>query len=113
MIFCKNKKDERDISRLDTRLRVILSVYEFLAWTLYGDDVVITSIYRNDQSTHNSPPPYRFLDIGILEKGKEKGSRHIADVINVAFPYGKPGYITALVHGGTALHTHLQQKLGD
>lgn len=102
----KQGVDEREISKLDLRLTRILQLYIYLAYWMYGDSVVVTSIAREDTSTHANPPPYRFIDLAILEKGGVEGSRLLASIVNsmVRRSDAKP---TAMVHG-RVLHTHLQ-----
>lgn len=98
---------QRDMSKLDIRLKRMVLLTEQLAWWLYLDDIVVTSIVRST-GTHASPPPYRFIDLGILERGGMKGSETIRQTLNFLFPRsdGKPT-VPDLRHG-TAPHLHLQ-----
>ena len=106
MIIAKKGVDLRELTKVDRKLRMMVDVYAFLAKTLYGDDIVITSIWRDQAgSTHKY---WRAVDIAILQSGMEN-SKHLRHVMNLLFPYGDSIHQTvpALDHG-TAPHTHLQ-----
>lgn len=111
MLLFKEGVDSREFSKLDIRLkRIVWCMEEIAKWTSM-DDLVVTSIHRNDQSTHRNPPPYRFIDIAILENGGMKGSERLRKAINELFPYGVAGYQTVpeLRHGN-APHLHIQVR---
>lgn len=109
MIIYKKGVDPRELSRIDPKLRRILEIYVAMAWFLFGDDVVITSIWRNDRSsTHYW---YRAVDIAILHRGGISGSERLRQSINVLVPYGDGVHetVSELRHG-TAPHSHLQTR---
>jgi hypothetical protein len=101
------------------RLHQILEVMSFLAFTWYGDDIVITAIYdpHHPGSTHRlKERKFRFVDLSVLKSGGQIGSERLRNTINVAYSYdGKPGLLTipALNHTNqkspsTADHFHVQ-----
>lgn len=107
----KYPQNQREFSRLDYRLKRIINVMMPMALWVFMDELVITSIYRNDGSTHSQRPPYRFVDVAILETGGLEGSEKMRSAINILFPYGKEGFetIPPLRHGN-APHFHIQCK---
>lgn len=112
-IVFKESGMQREFAQLDPRLLRIVEFYSEVAWLLYRDILVVTSIYRNDSSTHSGPKPYRFIDFAILENGGRDGSELLRKIINLAFPYNVDrSHETCpdLDHPGTAPHTHLQVK---
>ena len=111
MILFKDPDKQRQYSRLHTKVKQITSTLAYLAKDLYGDDLVVTSIYREkDGSVHKH---YRGIDIAILDKGGTDGSERIRRAINILYPYdvnrGKLDTIPVLNHG-TAPHFHVQCK---
>lgn len=111
MILFKEHHLQREFLRLDPRLYKIIYTMEKVAKCIWGDGLLVTSIYRNDNSTHNCPPPYRFIDIAILEHGGIMGSETLRKAINILFPYGKEGYETIpVLRHGTAPHFHVQVR---
>jgi hypothetical protein len=90
----------------------------------FKNDVIIDNIYRSDVRQREIlkklgikyyPSPhsdYRGLDF-IIKNCGEKEHKECANYINELYPYGKPGYLTALDHNiGLGLHIHLQVKPG-
>jgi len=114
MIIFKDGVTPRQFTELDVRLKRIVWTMEQMAKWAFMDDLVVTSISRNDASTHSSTngPPWRFIDIAILNNGGMNGTERVRKAINELFPYGVRGYqtIPELRHG-TAPHAHLQIKL--
>jgi len=111
MLIHKDPLKQREITQCDPRLRKILSVINILMWLMWGDDCVVTSVYRNDVTTHSNPPPYRFLDVAIPPIDGIRRAEVIRQVINILFPYGAPGYQTIPeIRHGTAPHLHVQVR---
>ena len=114
IILFKDPTMQREFAKVVPRLRFLVKIYASLAWLLYGDAIVITSIYRptNEASLHAH---WRAIDIGILEHGGMRGSELLRSLINMRYPYGRGNdgkikdSIPELRHG-TSPHTHLQCK---
>lgn len=112
MLF-KYPEKMRELVYLDSRARVILHVYAYLAKVLYSDLIVITKIWAPDKGS----PHYwhRAIDVAILEQGGITGSELLRTAINLLFPYGlksdgKPGETIPPLRHGTAPHTHIQVR---
>jgi len=119
MIYFKDGVSARGFTKVDIRLKRIVWCMEAMAKWMSLDELVITSIHRNDRSTHGQPPPYRFVDVAVLVNGGMGGSERLRRAINDLFPYGgKPGLqtIPELRHASTVsgkvmpAHFHLQVK---
>jgi len=108
---------------LSFRLKLI---FQWAAWYIinkYNKFVEVTECYRSDADHRDLlkrlnrdyyPSPhsdYRGLDF-IIEDGKVLEYEDVEETINLVFPYGKPKYKTALYHGGTGYHIHLQVAPG-
>jgi len=111
MILFKDPDKQRQYAKLNKKLKRIVRTLEYLAEDLYGDDIVITSIFREQEgSVHRY---YRGVDIAILEIGGMDGSERIRRAINILYPYDmnrlKVLTVPILTHG-TAPHFHLQVK---
>src|SRR3990167_7815221 len=108
-IVFKDPLMQREFAQIDQRLMRIVEFASEAAWLLYRDLLVITSIRREDDSTHHSPKPYRFIDIAILENGGMDGSELLRKIVNMTFPYDpmrrEMETILPLRHG-TAPHIH-------
>ena len=109
----KDKVVQREFAQLDTRLMHVIDFMSEVAWVLWRDILVITSIKRNDGTTHDGPKPYRFIDLAILEHGGVDGTRMLRDMTNTAFPYDtlRPHMETVdKLRHGTAPHMHVQVR---
>lgn len=113
-ILFKDADTQREFALIDPKLRFLTFVYAALAWLLYGDAIVITSIIRlgDKGSLHYWK---RALDIAILENGGVAGSEFLRGIINARYPYGlkndgTAGETVPELRHGTAPHTHLQCK---
>ena len=112
-IFKDYQRDARDFTMVHPYLLVIMEYIRFNAWLLYNDHCVITSIYRNDGSTHDTKPPYIRSDIAIPYKAGVEGAEKIRTLTNIAFPYGKKlngkdGETVIPLDHGTGPHLHVQ-----
>lgn len=113
VILFKDPTMQREFSKIVPALRYLISVYASIAWILYGDAIVITSIYREGSgSLHGF---WRAVDIAILENGGMTGSEMLRKIINIRFPYGlgtdgRPRSTIPELRHGSAPHTHLQSK---
>jgi len=110
MIVFKNPEDQKDFRDLDYRLMAIVGYAERLAWALEMEPLTITSIRRDDGTTHSCPPPYRFIDWGLFRRIDNEWFRAL---INKKFPYGlkqngDPGETIVPLRHGTAPHFHAQ-----
>lgn len=108
MILFKRPEHQRQYGQLDNRLYAIIEIMKSIAWNKYGDHLVVTSIYRNDHSTHSNPKPYRFIDFAILENGDLLGSENIRVIINHLFQRKDSKKTIPELHHGTAPHIHVQ-----
>ena len=108
MIIFKNPDDQKDFRYLDSRLMYIVDYASRLAWAMEKEPLTITSIVRNDRSTHNQSRPYRFIDWGVFEHIDNEWFR---DYLNKRFPYGsgRKQTVPPLDHG-TAPHFHCQVR---
>lgn len=113
MILFKDPNMQRDFAKIDPSLRAVIAYMESYAYGHWYDDLVVTSIYRDQEgSTHKY---WRAVDIAILEHGE---SEQLRTSVNTRFPYdlARPEYqtIPKLRHG-TAPHFHIQvrQKLEE
>ena len=108
MILFKHPEKQRDFARIDTRLREIVQFMDAYAYSTWRDDLVVTSIFRDDP---NSVHAYgRGIDLALLIKGNSEQLRRI---VNQKFDYdlARPELetIPALRHG-TAPHFHVQVR---
>lgn len=113
-ILFKDPSMQREFSQLDQRLLRIVHFMAAVAWVLYRDLLVCTSIYRNDESTHKTTKPYRFIDFAILENGGMEGSEMLRRLVNIAFRYDqfRPEMETIVpLDHGNAPHIHTQVKV--
>jgi len=114
MIIFKDGVTPRQFTELDVRLKRIVWAIEQMAKWAFMDDLVVTSLARRDASTHSftKGPPWRFIDLAILNNGGMNGTERVRKAINELFPYGVRGYqtIPELRHGGTGPHMHVQVK---
>ncbi len=108
MIIFKHPEDMDEFRDIDPRIMTILRRMEEIAWALEREPLTVTSIRRDDGSTHSAPAPYRFLDVGLF---KRINNEWLRKWINGKFPYGKSGYVTIppLRHG-TSPHYHVQVR---
>lgn len=115
-IIFKNPEIQREYAKMHPKLRFLSSVLANLAWTLYGDVLVVTSIIRpEDQGS------LHFwglaVDFAILENGGVEGSEFLRLIMNTCFPYGlgndgQPRETIPELRHGSAPHLHLQCKKG-
>jgi len=89
MILYKNDGLKAEFENINSRLLKVVRMLEHIAFETYGDALLVTSIYRNDRTTHNCAIPYRFIDIAVLNNGGMRGSRVCRKALNLLFPYGK------------------------
>jgi len=108
MILFKHPEKQREYAELRPELRKVVREIERVAWEKFGDEIVVTSMYRGD-SSKSVHAWYRGIDIAILEHGGLEGSEWVRSYINQKYPYGKLGCETVppLDHG-TAAHLHVQ-----
>ena len=109
-VLFKDPSMQREYSQLHPRLRLVVEVMGYLAMRIFGDVLVVTSIKRNDGSTHANPPPYRFIDFAILENGGIAGTEILRDVINILFPRTDGRDTIVELRHGTAPHAHVQVR---
>lgn len=121
MINFKNESDRAHFQDLHPKLKEIVGHMEFYA-DLIGVNLVVTSIVRNDGTTHQQTPPYRFIDIRS-NNFPDKEAEKLRQIINRFYPYGltskgkKTDTIVALNHSdtsptATAEHFHVQVPRG-
>lgn len=120
MIQFKNEEDRKYWPDLHPKLKEIVLHVEYLA-NLWGvEEIVVTSIVRNDGSTHQQSKPYRFIDVRSNNFPVNR-REELRQIINHFYPYGltsagKPtDTIVALNHADTspeftAEHFHIQVK---
>lgn len=108
ILLFKNPQDQKDYRDVDVRVTKIIHYMAHVAWALEEEPTTVTSIRRDDDSTHRFGPPYRFVDLGLYRRVNNEWMRAW---INKRFPYGKNRIetIPALRHG-TAPHYHVQVK---
>jgi len=108
MILFKEPKDQKDFRYIDARLMFIVNYSSELAWALEQEPLTITSVLRNDGSTHETAR-YRVIDWGMFKRIDNEWFR---DHLNKKFPYGgRPGIQTiAPLNHGTAPHFHAQVR---
>lgn len=117
MIKFKEESSKAEFQKLAPRLKQLVGFIHDYAQIFHGEDIVITDIFRNDASTHNQKPPFRFIDIRIIKDLET--SEKLRQFINKIFPYGlnskgKPAEtIVPLDHSATspeftAPHLHVQ-----
>lgn len=108
MILFKDPRIQRELSKVDARLRDIITFMEWYAYETWKDDIVITSIYRPKKGSVHAL--YRGIDIALLVHGD---SEQLRRAVNYKYPYdvARPSLetIPALDHG-TAPHIHVQVK---
>lgn len=111
MIIFKSLEDRRDFTKVNKKLKRIVNIISNICDDVWSDDIVVTSIVRNDASTHNQKEPYRFIDLAIPYHAGIDGAEALRNFINKVFPYDlsrpKKETIPALDHG-TAPHLHIQ-----
>lgn len=108
MIYYKEKYLKVEFEKLNDKLIAIMEAMSNLVEAKYGDDVTITSVYREDlKSSHMY---FRAVDasVRLLE---HKKCKYIEHLINIVFPYDKIYYQTAIYHNaGSGWHFHIQVK---
>ena len=112
-IFFKDGVVEREFTQLDSRIYTPIEYMSQMAWLMSEDFLVVTSIKREDSSTHSQKMPYRFIDFAILYHGGIVITEGLRGVVNKRFVYDKKrpklDTIPELRHGD-APHMHLQIK---
>lgn len=113
VLFKNYNRDARHFTMLHPRLAQIINFMSEVAWALWKDHLLVTSIYRDDKSTHNQKPPFLRIDIALLEKGGNSGSELMRKIVNIVFPYGKMqsgklGETIVPLDHGSGPHMHIQ-----
>ena len=107
MIIFKDGVDEREFELLDRRLAKIVEVMETVAWVMNRVPLVVTSVARDDSSTHRNPPPFRFIDIALLSFGDSEALRV---AVNRLFPRDDGRDTIVQLRHGSAPHFHVQVR---
>ena len=107
----------RELEAVDPRLLEVVEFMVVVAWLRWKQHLRITSIKRNDGSTHSTAAPYRFMDLSLMDNGDNETLRAIT---NKAFQYDEarpkmetvPPLRHASVVSGkiTPAHFHVQVK---
>ena len=105
MILFKHFYFPPQFEKLDPRLRQIIDTMENLMWSRWHCDLLVTSIYRNDESYHRFGPPYRFIDLSLMERGNNELVR---EIVNKLYPRADGKKTIPDLRHGTAPHFHVQ-----
>lgn len=106
MILFKTENLPREFEKLHAGLREKVEVLSAIAWARWRYDILVTSIARDDTSTHSNPPPYRFIDLSLIEGD---GNELIREIMNKLYPRDDGKETVVPLNHGTAPHIHLQQ----
>lgn len=115
MLKFKNESDFQYWPDVAPKLKEIILKMDAIAQLWGIEDLVITSIVRSDESTHNQQKPYRFVDVRS-KNFPEKRAQELRQIINLFYPYGlnskgKPTDTIIDLDHGTEQHYHVQVKL--